>query len=50
MAALTARGNKYWVPYYQGMLAGIEAERQDVEQALTRIDEALGLAQQTGEH
>jgi predicted ATPase len=50
IAALTARGNKYWVPFFQGLLAEIEAERQDVEQALTRIDEAPGLAQQTGEH
>jgi predicted ATPase len=50
IAALTARGIKYWVPFFQGLLAEIEAERQDVEQALARIDEALGLAQQTGEH
>jgi predicted ATPase len=32
------------------MLADIEAEKQDVEQALTQIDETLVLAQQTGEH
>jgi predicted RNase H-like nuclease len=32
----------------QGMLADIE--RQDAEQALTQIDEALILAQETGEH
>jgi predicted ATPase len=50
IAALTALGNKFWVPFYQGLLAEIEAERQDVEQASTGIDEALGLAQQTGEH
>src|SRR5262249_7262054 len=36
--------------FYQGLLANVEAEGQDLEQALTRIDEALGLAQQTGEH
>jgi predicted ATPase len=47
IAALTA---KYWVPFFQGLLADIEAERQDLEQALTRINEALRLAQQTGEH
>jgi predicted ATPase len=39
-----------WVPFFQGLLADIEAERQDVEQALTQIDEALELAHQTGEH
>jgi predicted ATPase len=50
IAASIAQGNKYWVPFHQGLLAEIEAERQDIEQALTRIDEALGLAQQTGEH
>jgi predicted ATPase len=50
IAALTALGIKYLVPFFQGLLAEIEAERQDVEQALARIDEALGLAQQTGEH
>ncbi|HKE38519.1 MAG TPA: hypothetical protein VKG21_01660, partial [Casimicrobiaceae bacterium] len=49
IAAVTARGNRSWVPFFQGLLAEIEAERQDVEQASTRIDEALGLAQQTGE-
>ena len=48
--AIAALTSKYWVPFFQGLLAEIEAERQDMEQALTRIDEALGLAQQTGEH
>ena len=50
IAAFIARGKKSWVPFYQGLLAEIEAERQDVEQASTRIDEALGFVQQTGEH
>jgi predicted ATPase len=50
VAAITAQGIRYWVPFYQGLIAEIEAKRQDVEQALTGIDEALGLAQQTGEH
>jgi predicted ATPase len=49
IAAHIARGRKARIPFYQGLLAGIEAERQDIEQALTRIDEALGLGQQTGE-
>jgi len=50
IAAITTSGIKNWVPFFQGLLAEIEAGRQDVEQALIRIDEALGLAQQTGEH
>jgi predicted ATPase len=50
ISALSRRGTKFLVPFSQGLLAEIEAERQDVEQPLTRLDEALGLAQQTGEH
>jgi predicted ATPase len=37
------------VPFYQGLLAEIEAEG-DAAAALTRIDEALALARKTGEH
>jgi predicted ATPase len=48
--AIAALTSKFWVPFLHGLLAEIEAERQDVEQASTRIDEALALAQQTGEH
>jgi predicted ATPase len=36
------------VPFYQGLLAEIEA-RGDAEGALTRLDEALALAGETGE-
>jgi predicted ATPase len=36
------------VPFYQGLLAEIEAQ-DDVEGALTRIDEALALPAETGE-
>jgi predicted ATPase len=50
IAVIAASGTKYWVPFFHGLLAELEAERQDIEQALTRIDEALALAQQTGEH
>jgi predicted ATPase len=37
------------VPFFQGSLAGIEAQ-DDAEGALSRIDEALALAGGTGEH
>ena len=37
------------MPYFQGLLAEIEAQG-DAEGALTRIDEALALAGETGEH
>jgi predicted ATPase len=48
--AIVAFTAKFWLPFYQGLLAEVEAERQDVEQALSRIDEALALAGETGEH
>src|SRR5262249_35467984 len=49
LAAYTDQGNKVHVPFYQGLLAKIEAHG-DAESALTRIDEALALAGETGEH
>jgi predicted ATPase len=49
LAAFTDRGTKSFVPFYQGLLAEIEAEG-DAAGALTRIDEALALANETGEH
>jgi predicted ATPase len=49
LAAFTDQGNKVWVPFYQGLLAGIEAQSSS-EGALTRIEEALALAGETGEH
>ena len=49
LAAYAEQGNKMLAPFFQGRLAELEAEAQDVEGALARIDEALTLAQQTGE-
>jgi predicted ATPase len=52
LAAFTNQGSKqqkHYVPFYQGLLAEIEAQG-DAEVALTRIDEALALAAETGEH
>jgi class 3 adenylate cyclase/tetratricopeptide (TPR) repeat protein len=48
LAAYTDQGNKAFVPFFQGLLAEIEAQG-DAEGALTRIDEALALAGVTGE-
>ena len=50
LAAHTQPGNKTWAPWFQGVLAELEAEGQDPEGALTRIDEALSLASEIGEH
>src|SRR5262252_5515874 len=47
LAAYIDQGNKQFVPFYQGLLAEIEAQG-DVEGALTRIDKALALARETG--
>jgi predicted ATPase len=49
LAAYTDQGNKLWVPFFEGLLAEIEAQ-DDPEGALSRIDEALALASKTGEH
>jgi predicted ATPase len=49
LAAYTNQGNKLYVPFYQGLLAEIGAQG-DAEGALIRIDEALALARETGEH
>ena len=50
LGVYTDQGNKLWMPFYQALLAEIEAEWRGVEEALTRIDEALALAGATGEH
>jgi predicted ATPase len=49
LAAYTDQGNKFLVPFYQGLLAEIEAQG-DAEGALIRIEQALALAGETGEH
>jgi predicted ATPase len=50
LTAFTDQGNKVFVPFLQGLLAELEAESQDQGAALPRIEEALALANQTGEH
>jgi class 3 adenylate cyclase/predicted ATPase len=47
LVAYTDQG-KLFVPFYHGLLAEIEAQR-DAEGGLTQIDEALALAGETGE-
>jgi adenylate cyclase len=48
MAALADQGTKYLMPIYNALLAELEAEMG--ESALSRIDGALALATETGEH
>jgi predicted ATPase len=50
LAAYLGQGNKLWAPLFQGRLAELEADGDDADGALRRIDEALALANETGEH
>ena len=43
-------GNKLRIPFLQGKLAEVEARAENAETALVRIDEALALANETGQH
>jgi predicted ATPase len=49
VTTISDQGSKAFVPFFQGLLAEIEAQ-SDAAAALTRIDEALALAGETGEH
>ena len=49
VAAYKDQGNILYVPFFQGLLAEIEAEGQETEGALALIDAALALAGETGE-
>ncbi len=50
LADYIRQGNKYLLPFHKGLLAETEAEREGAQAALARIDEALALAGETGEH
>jgi predicted ATPase len=49
VTTISDQGSKAFVPFFQGLFAEIEAQ-SDAAAALTRIDEALALAGETGEH
>jgi predicted ATPase len=44
------QGNRSTVPLFEGLLAGLDGEGESPAEAVTRIDGALSVAQQTGEH
>jgi predicted ATPase len=46
----TDQGNMIFVPLFEGLLAELEAKTEGAERALARIDGALTLANDTGEH
>jgi predicted ATPase len=43
-------GHRFFVPFYEGLLAEVEVEVDGVDGALTRVDAALAVAGETGEH
>jgi predicted ATPase len=49
LAAYRGQGNKLHEPLFQGLLAELEADGNDADGALRRIDEALALANETEE-
>jgi class 3 adenylate cyclase/predicted ATPase len=49
LATYVDRGNRWHVPLFQGLLAGLEAEGDETGGPLSRIDGALALANETGE-
>jgi class 3 adenylate cyclase/predicted ATPase len=49
LTAYVRQGTKAYAPFFQGLLAEIEAESPG-DEAVNRLDEALALAQETGEH
>jgi predicted ATPase len=49
LAAYLGQGNKLHAPFFQGLLAELEAEGDDADGALRRVDEALALATETGQ-
>jgi predicted ATPase len=49
LAAYVDQGNRLHMPFFQGLLAELEVEASGVDGPLRRIDEALALANETGE-
>jgi predicted ATPase len=50
LEAYIGQGNKLWAPLFQGRLAELEARGDTSDGPLRRVDEALALANATGEH
>jgi class 3 adenylate cyclase/predicted ATPase len=50
LAAYLGQRNKLHAPIFQGLMAEIEAEGDDADGAMRRVDEALALANETGAH
>ena len=46
----TELGKRFFVPVFKGSLAEIEARGRELDEAVTDVNEALALADETGEH
>ena len=50
VSAFTEHGAKLYLPFYEGLLAELGCEGQSADLALTRVDGALALSEQTRQH
>jgi predicted ATPase len=50
IAAYIDQGNRLYVPWFQGLLAELDADADNFDEAWRGVDEALMLAGETGEH
>ena len=50
VSAFTEHGAKLYLPFYEGLLAELGCEEQSADLALTRVDRALALSEQTRQH
>jgi class 3 adenylate cyclase/predicted ATPase len=50
LAAYRATGAEVWLPYYGAFMAGAYENAGQIEEALTQLNEALQIADRTGEH
>jgi predicted ATPase len=50
LAAYCATGAEVWLPYFGAFMAGAYENAGQIEEALTQLNEALQIADRTGEH
>ena len=50
VSAFTEHGAKLYLPFYEGLLAELGCEGQSADLAVTRVDGALALSEQTRQH
>ena len=50
VSAFTEHGAKLYLPFYEGLVAELGCEGQSADLAVTRVDGALALSEQTRQH